>query len=345
MTDNIVPLNPGSDAAELPDDPVARARAELQLCLAAQRDLSALSDDVAALEVECIEADLATGKSATGLDLSPQDAARLGTILSRRDALQAELQTLIGRKPADELSPDAQTARMEAGITALQNWLDAPHVQDSKKAATLARIVLLMATFIVGWGAWILHPALLLLLIPIAGPISLMLRRGENTEWRRMGARQKFEQTGLEIPAAWEQEPVEARVKTLSDQLERARSAPAQVEDITDEEARKDTRFAELSIEQVDIELALDKLLEKAGVTLETLTDKQHAALEQAAAGARARQRLEQIRKQHETLKRENEDRKDGIYRMLSAEGVAPPEGRADIAALSAGISELESRG
>ena len=33
--------------------------------------------------------------------------------------------------------------------------------KDSKRAATLARVVLLMAVIILGWAAYVLHPAML----------------------------------------------------------------------------------------------------------------------------------------------------------------------------------------
>ena len=362
MTDNPSASTPGlrlvqteapartSDSLEELLDPVAEARNKLSDAVGAQRTLATLAEQIAELEVECIELDLSASQTSSILTLSPPEAARLGALLERKRVLEAELKALLGQSnDSDDSSDTDQETRQVNAIAALTDWLAAPHVKESTRAATLARVVLLMAVIILGWAAYVLHPAMLVLVIPIAAPISLMLRRGENTQWRRMGARQKFELTGLTPPDEWEDDAVQTRLSEIEKSLERSRNEAPQIpQGGSDEiegssaEDELDQRFAELSYEQVDIELNLQRALGAAGLQIDELSDEQLAAFDQAAAANRTRKRLDVVRKERDALKKETDDRKDQIFQFLSSRGAAPSGGRADVAALSEALSGLE---
>ena len=102
--------------------------------------------------------------------------------------------------------------------------------------------------------------------------------------------------------------------------------------------------FAELTYEQVDIDLTLERALRAAGLNPDELDDAKLSALDRAAKAAQTRQQLEQVRKQRAALKQETERRKDDIFRFLSAQGFAPDGGRADVEALNDGLNALQQR-
>ena len=324
-------------------DPISNAREQLRSVAQAQQELLSLSEQVARLEVECIDVDIAIGATTAALSLSPQDAAKLGAVLARQETLEAELAQLVA-KPGVERTDDEALPKLELGIEALKMWLEAPQVKDSKRAATLARIVLLMGIFIVGWAAYVFHPALMVLIIPVAGPISMILRRGENTQWRRMGAKQKFQQSGHAEPKTWEEGLVQERLAALQKEHDQRSNRGLKVADLQPDDTALDERFTALNYEQVDIDMALEQIHTSTGVDIEALDETQRKALDKAAEAKRLRQRLEQTRQQRDTLRAESEQRKDDIYRLLSSNGVAPSGGRADLEALSAGLNELQAR-
>jgi len=331
-----------SDAEPLLN-PADAAREQLTLVMDGQRQLAKLAAQVASLEVDCIEADVGVGQSAAGLQLSPQDAAKLGILLARKHALEQELAKIVG-KPESHQSDDELLPRLDEAIEALGAWLEAPHVKESKRAATLARVVLLMGTFIVGWAAYIFHPALMVLIIPVAGPISLILRRGENTQWRRMGAKQRYERSRQTEPHEWQEEAVMERLEELKKERHKRANRALTVADVKPNDEVLDERFAELTYEQVDIDLTLERALRAAGLNPDELDDAKLSALDRAAKAAQTRQQLEQVRKQRAALKQETERRKDDIFRFLSAQGFAPDGGRADVEALNDGLNALQQR-
>jgi hypothetical protein len=345
----VVASNPDIDEPSLSEmlagdqvDPVSGAREQLAQVVDDNKKLAQQAERIAELEVTCIEADLAATQTAELLQMSPQDAVKLGTLLERKRGLEDELRALLGREEDTSAEPEDQETRRVRAIDALQAWLDAPTVKDSKRAATLARVVLLMAVIILGWAAYILHPAMLVLVIPVAAPISMFLQRGENTRWRRMGAKQRFEGTGLKGPTLWEEQPIRERLQELRQELDAIRKrtpgVPAPSAAHGDE---LDARYAELSYEQVDIDLNLQRAVDAAGRTLEDLSDAELDALNNAAGASRARKRLEITQRERDALRRESESRKDEVFAFLSSRDAAPAGGRADVAALSEALSSL----
>jgi hypothetical protein len=168
-----------------------------------------------------------------------------------------------------------------------------------------------------------------------------MLHRGENTMWRRAGMRQRFEQSGVPVTHQWEDGEVARRLTELHAELKSLEARePRPV--MPAGEAIEDERYTELTYESVDVELALERLGEETGLDTVTLDTGTCDALVHAAKLAGARQRLTVLRKERDALKRDVETRKDSIFRMLSAAGVAPIGGRADVASLSEGLTHME---
>lgn len=320
-------------------DPIADARESLQLIVDGQRNTAQLDERMAALEVECIEADLAASQCASEHNLKPLDVVRLGTVLARQRALRTALAEY--EAPPQDEDREARLRQLSAATQALKDWLEAPKVKESKRTATLARIVMLMAVIIVSWFAWVLHWAVLVLLIPVVGPLSAMLHRGENTMWRRAGMRQRFEQSGLPVTHKWEDDDVARRLAELEAELKSLEAQePRPV--MPAGEPIEDEHYTELTYESVDVELALERLGEETGLDTVTLDTTTCDALVHAAKLAGARQRLTTLRQERDAVKRDVETRKDAIFRMLSAAGVAPEGGRADVASLSEGLTQME---
>ena len=343
MTDSKPHLQLVSDSADIttPTDELGDARESLKQIVEGQSSLVQLDERIAAVEVECIEADMAASQCATRFDMQPADVVRLGTVLSRQRALREALAEY-DAEPSTDDERENRLRQLRTGIEALSAWIEAPKIKDSKRTATLARVVLLMATLIIGGFAYVLDSWLvLILIIPIAGPISAMLQRGENTVWRRAGMQRRYEQSGLPVKFKWEEDAVAQRLTELEAELSEIEAREPKVQ-LPDEDLVEDERYAELTYESVDLELTLERMRTETGVETGTLDDETRETLIEAARLAGARQRLESVRNEREAVKRDVETRKDAIFALLSSNGLAPEGGRADVASLSEGLTKLE---
>ena len=80
-----------------------------------------------------------------------------------------------------------------------------------------------------------IHWAFLVLLVPI-GATSTMLWSGHDASWQRVGAKRRFEQTGLSPIDDWTPDPVQERIDTLRQLIEAAFDSNANHESGTGEE-------------------------------------------------------------------------------------------------------------
>jgi hypothetical protein len=304
-----------SDVGTLADELASR----LVQAKSAQAKADALTNSIAGLEVDVIDADMNQVELPSGL--SPDEAAAIGSLLARQRKLSAMLR-IYGPGEPEEEDDSNLNARLREAYEALDLWLNAPTESVSKLPAHGARILLLAATIAALYGAWTWHPAVLALLVPVAAPIGLLLNRSDDRVWRRLGAKQRFERTKLPPPIDWEPDAVKARHEQVLEQIEahaaRLEAANAPVED--NEPVRT---FGEISLEAVEVGHALESRAKRAGLDMEAMDATALNRLEAAGATSAARTTLRNQRDEKNRLTRESSDIRDATWRILNGRKTA----------------------
>ena len=311
-----------------------------------QRQADQLTDRIAELEVSVIAAEVRPFPDLKSL--SPDDAANIGSLLVRQERL-AGLLSALGPGDTTEVESDGNiAARLEEASSALDLWLHAPSESESKGAATGARLILLAATCAAIWGAIEYHPAVLALLIPVAAPIGLLLNRGDDKLWRRLGAKQRFTRTGVQPPREWDVDAVARRHEEIVQEMstrERARERAAMLEIQSQSDATEATdNFAELSMQLVEVTQRLTARAERAKLDLDALTQDQRHILIEYGEQADSRSELEAQRKERARLSSEAGDIRDDIWRILNRRDCTPHGTATTFDALRAGLQQLESQ-
>jgi hypothetical protein len=309
------------DLSELdPDETLRTVRAR-------ERDVARLREREAGLEVECLMADAGARTVPPGVPpgLGPERTAAIGAALDRHRRLAealAEQETARGT---------GTPSQREIAAGALEAWLEAPAVPEPARMKTIARAVLLVLVAAAIWGAIEIHPAILLVLAPVVVPLTLLLRSGENASWRRLGAKRRFEQTGIEPPRRWEEEAVRARLADLAEPRRRTGEAPAGEEGVA---------LAEVTPEAVaEAQASVRARLAEAGI--EALSEDAERWMAKLAAAARARAALEEVARERKEADDEAGAAREALFRYLALKGAAPPGGKADLAALEAALAEV----
>lgn len=306
-----------------------------------QAEADALTGDIAELELANIESGLQDQPIPDGM--SPDDVARIGELLVRRAELRDAVASF-GKPKQPTVDRGRELSMLNEGIAALNLWLNPPAQDESKVAAHGARIVLLIIVALACWGAWVWHPILLALIIPVAAPIGLLLNRGDDKLWRRLGARRNFQRTGLDAPADWAIDPVQARHdallaerSALESRIEADRNARAERE-----EALLHQDFAELQLELVETEQQLAAKSRRHGLELE----EDNAGFElfrDAARIAGERRRLKVLKRERTRLVDEESAIRDAVWRSLRDRGVITEDGAADRESLQLALQRLRA--
>ncbi|NCF82499.1 MAG: hypothetical protein GWP74_12915, partial [Proteobacteria bacterium] len=209
------------------DETLAGQRLRLASLASFEDHIRVLRDQECDLEVEHIAARAALNSATDRLrpKVDPALASRIGRILEHR----REREEL--RRQADEHQGSRGTGsaremdRMRAGRAALQAWLDASRPRKPGGVVRAAKVIMLVATIVTVWAAFAIHLAFLLLLVVVVGPVSFAMGRGQDADWRRVGARRRFEGSGLAPMGTWDDESVRARMVELESLLANARPA------------------------------------------------------------------------------------------------------------------------
>jgi len=318
---------------------LAGQRGQITALQAREREIRVLRERKRTLEVECIAAEAAVRAAGSGTRPDPDHGTAWEIIqsLDRRRALQRTLTTLDQRLDATTDANTGELGRLRAAQDALRAWLDAPRRQALDRTRRPVRIGLLTAMVAAIVAAIAIHPALLLLVLPLA-PISILLRPGQDTEWQRLGAKQRLQETGLAAPDEWTERTVRARAAELEAAMDTASQqaeGPAVEYEALESErtavatqlAAEDEQFATRMTEAALDSEALDKDFERR--------------LRLVAQVHRTRHALARLK---ETLKQESadaEELRDRLRRYLAHQGEIPADGRADTAALTAGLDRL----
>ncbi|MCH9674854.1 MAG: hypothetical protein K0U93_25665 [Gammaproteobacteria bacterium] len=314
-------------------------------CLQSLDRLEALEEQIGTLQAREVALELDQLAPPPAHDVAPSSMAAmslparqaLGAALSVVDEKRHELATL----DADAGVPgaDGPTREMlEAAKVALTDWRDAP-TRDSQRHQRIVQAVVLVITAAVVALAIKVHPALLLLLVPVFVPISFLFRRGENATWRRIGAQRAYGQTGMAPPSSWDVESVQRRLDELDDELATApEPVVEQKESIVD-----DAQYVDIAMELAAAEQEAQLLCISHGLDYESLQDEERAYLQHTHAKTTGGQELINVQRDRRQMSAEADTIRDDVFRQLSRHRAAPTDGRTDVDTLRRSVAGLLS--
>ncbi len=191
------------------EESVVDHRERLEQLASLENRLRGLRERECELEVECIMAEAALNRTGSEgpSERDVETAARVVLALEGKRALELELDAREGR--VAEKTENARAAR-----EALLAWISAPEEDSDHRLPPMVRNVLLGFCLAVLFAAFAIHLAFLILLAPM-GAISALMWSGDDSGWRRVGAKRNFEAMGLAPPAVWEEGPVKDRIQAI----------------------------------------------------------------------------------------------------------------------------------
>lgn len=323
------------------DESLAAQRSRLSSLESLEDRIRSLREQEDHLEVEHMAARAAL-KSAAGrgqLAMDPALAVRIGDTLEHRRELE---ETLCG---GDEFDPTRRTGntcqvdRLRAGRVALEAWLDGSQPRKPGSVVAAAKVTLLIATIAAIWAAIAIHPAFLLLLVVVVGPVSFALGRGQDTEWHRVAARRRFSTSGLADIATWDDESVRARLAELASMLENSAAESAQEDREVSDPVPVDAEALTRQIAENNRQIASD--LAAASLTVEDSKGDRGNWLRSMARAGRAQQSLERVNNEHQRLRAEAAELRQQLLRYLHSQGVKPTEIQDTVAAISERLERL----
>jgi hypothetical protein len=313
-------------------------------------ELRALNEEVTVLtqrkceqEVECIAADAALNAISTkqALDLDHTQGADLADTLHVKREIETELRALNQRvgEQADTFNKELEP--LKAGQDALKSWLNVPQAEWPQYVFKVVYIGVMIATLFVIWVAVVVHPILFLLLFGL-GAVLVFLRSSEqNPTWIRLGAKRRFEDTGLELPASWEEAKVRDRLAELEAEIEAFTHRDVTLTEPTDDEPGRVERLVE-DLEQTTEHI--DSILAKVGLNIDSLDAESEQGLELLATARRERQNLNHLNAKLKAVTAARDATQETLFMFLARQGEAPPGGTADLDALSAGLDRVATR-
>ena len=335
--------NPAPDQERVEDTLAAQYELLKQLRLWSD-ELRTLTDRECELEVEIIATE-AAHKAPLRSDVPGLDEAKAGVIAEA----MARKPGLAGGPPGDP-GPHKRTggktskrelARLREAQEALGAWLEAPAEVKRREMSPLTQALFGLALLACIWAGLTFHLAFLVLLIPLGMPFSFLALGSHDLSWVRLGMRRRFEATGLDPPAAWKAPAVAARRAEIERSLQLARQQPAGDAEPGDVRAFDGPPQ---QAEPVQAESSLRQLMADAGLDAEGVNEELKHWLEREAAVRRTRRELGTVQAKRRALSREADAVQQALYRFLSGQGEAPPQGRADLDALTAGLERVRKK-
>jgi hypothetical protein len=305
---------------------IARQRQRLASLESCEERIRALREQECDLEVEHIASQAALHSAASRVqpDIDPLLATRLGRSLEHRRELEEKRRGTGAGHRVREAAGTREVDALRAGHAALVAWLDASRPREPGRTVRAAKVALLVATIATVWAAIAIHPAFLLLLVVIVGPVSFAMGRGQDAEWRRVGARRRFEASGLAEIATWDDETVRARIAELEPLLADS--------DRDSFEARDDTTPPQpdgmhaLDVEIADADRRIESELAAAALTVEDTQGEIGDWMRLLARADRSRESLERVKRERGSLRAEAAEIRDQLARYLRSQGVKPTE-------------------
>ena len=316
--------------------------ASLETCEERLRDLRERECD---REVEHMAAEAAFHGATNRLhpNVEREAAARIGELLETRRVLDERLRATDAGGGPRGAGSGRSVDQLRAGHAALHAWLEAGASEKPSSAARLAKVVLLLASVAILWAAFAVHLAFLLLLVAVVGPVSFAMARGQDEEWRRVGARRRYDASGLADFGEWNEPSVRARAEELEALIDAAPGGaphPAReaVDEAPDDGASLAARIADLD-RRVAAELA------GAGLTPADSDGEVGEWLRLAARAEGSRRTLEQVKEERRRVRDEAVELREQLGRYLQSRGIKPTAHQDTSADIAERLEDLERSG
>lgn len=299
-------------------------RERLASLASCEERIRSLRDRECDLEVEHMAAQAALNSATSRLapTIDPALASSIGHSLENRRDLEERLRMANEGHGTGRGGVDRKHDQLRAGHAALLAWLDASAPRESGRLARSAKFVLLAATIASLWAAFAIHPAFLVLLVVVIGPVSFAMARGQDDKWQRVGARRRFEASGLADPADWNEPSVRARAAELASLLARD---PRDDSGANQDAPHDDARDAGALAARIDDEdRRIEAGLAAAGLTPEDTKGEMGEWLRLVARADRSLESLEHVRDARKRLRAEAAELRDQLGRYLNRQGVKP---------------------
>ena len=293
------------------------------------------------LEVERIVAgtELRAARVGSGPEIPGASASAVVDALDRLRRLESRHAAYLAFIDIGAFSHEERLQRLRAGDDALGAWLDADREGEGAGGRRIAKRALLVVCFAILALAFAVHPAFLVLLVPVGGAMSFLLWTGQDRAWRRMGARRRFESLRLDVPETWTEDAVRARRHALSLVTEKVRER-ASAPDGKDGEAEEARLSADLDSARSD----LHEALAAAGLADDRIDEPTEARVRALSRAYRTEQALQDIVEDMAGERAGAGEIRESIYRDLARDGEAPPDGDASAGALDAGMEKVDRR-
>jgi hypothetical protein len=329
----------------LTDDEAALLRRcqQVSTLRARESDIHDLRERERHLEVERIAAEVAlrTLTPSRQPPFAPGKADEIIRTLDHMRTLESKLRASDQHLATHQRMEAEALEQLQAGAQALLAWLDAPRLGDLQPTRRAVRTVLFAVTFGAIGAAFTVHPAFLLLLLPV-GPIVILLRSGQDITWRRLGAERRFKETGLEGPAEWSEQSVRLRIA----ELQAATVAPGPTSADREQAAPhvEDIERASLAVQLADEKQKLADMLVDGGLDPVALDGDLEQQLRLMAEVERSQRDLDGVQQARRAATIESNEVREQLFGYLARQGTAPPNGRANAAALAESLDRLIAR-
>ncbi len=334
-----------TDTDQGSDESIAGQRLRLASLESCEERIRSLREQECDLEVEHIAAQAALHSTTSRLqpDFDAALAARIGRSLEYRHRLEEQRRMADAGLGVRSTGGRRERDALRAGHAALQVWLEASRPREPGAMAAVAKAALLIATVVTVWAAIAIHPAFLLLLVVVVGPVSFATGRGQDADWRRVGARRRFAASGLADIATWNEENVRGRLLELESLLAATdRDGPDNSSGVSHADP-VDARALAAQIAEEDQKIASG--LAAAGLTIDDTQGETGDWLRLVARADRTHESLERVKSERKRLRTEATELRDQLVRYLHGQGVTPTEQQDTAAAIAERLDRLsESR-
>lgn len=335
-----------SDADRINEENLAEQHKRLASLESCEERIRDLRDRECDREVEHMAAEAALQGAANRLkpSIDREAAARIGQLLDNRRALEDRLRAVGGGRGGGRAGTTRTLDQLRAGHAALLAWLDAGRPEKPSAALGYVKVALLLASIAILWAAIAFHPAFLILLVVVVGPVSFALGRGQDNEWRRVGARRRYDTSGLAGFGEWNEKSVRARANELEALIVQAERGAAQnaSEGRADEPEDAEALVARIA----DLNARVTAELADAGLAPEDTEGDTGEWLRLAARADGSRRALEEIKNERRRARDEAAELREQLGRYLSARGVKPTAHQDTSADIAERLDDLdESKG
>ncbi len=243
-----------------------------------------------------------------------KDAQSLHAEEAAHQAVQRWLDT-----PQDE----TEASVLQRGRQALEGWLAAPAPTGAsndraRTLAIVAALVLAAASAALGLAV---HPGFLALLAGAAGILWYGFQGSGEPREAQAAYEASYRQLPLEDPAAWEQEPVNARLNEIYDALAQHRL----VEEKTQRHDALAPDIERLQEDKNQLDEERERLIERFGVAPDTEDIELFMLAQAVSRWQKAHQDVQGLRKRTRIVQRQLEDTLDQIHETIEPYGYERP--------------------